>query len=430
MSNYLWVFFVTALVVDLFFVALRASLLHARQPYLIGLRDHYPQQVDLLFKLLENPYIRADVRVGVVVMHFSLAGSGWMLLQSLSGFTLSLPVKLASMIMASLLILVVEFTVEGLILRDIEKWAIKFAQVAHWIDIIFRPLTWLLMRLLGPPQLVQSILDPVIEDELKNWVKVAKEEGGLDTEERKLIYSIFQFGDTLCREIMIPRIDILALDVNTSLLESMHTVINSGHSRVPVYEETIDNIIGFLYVKDLLKVAMEDNFSKSVRDMLRPVHYVPEAKRVSELLREMQIREVHAVIVVDEYGGTAGLVTLEDIVEEIVGEIRDEYDQAEEKLYQEINEGEFVFQGRIDIDDFNDVLNTHLTREVADTLAGYIYGEIGRVPVEGEKVDVEDWLLIVEQISRRRIRKVRAQKKTKHITTEGEGHGTGSGDEK
>jgi putative hemolysin len=180
----------------------------------------------------------------------------------------------------------------------------------------------------------------------------------------------------------------------------------------------------------MLRVFMEGKQGAKIRDMLRPAHYVPEAKRVSELLREMQLREVHAVIVVDEYGGTAGLVTLEDIVEEIVGEIRDEYDQAEEMLYQQIDDNEYVFQGRIDIDDFNDILNTHLTREVADSLGGYIYGRIGRVPLEGEKIEVEDWELTVEQVSRRRIRIVRAKRMTGEPDTEDEKNNGEPGNER
>jgi CBS domain containing-hemolysin-like protein len=184
-------------------------------------------------------------------------------------------------------------------------------------------------------------------------------------------------------------------------------VIESGHSRIPVYEEVIDNVVGLLYAKDLLR-PMLDGENEPVNKLLREAFFVPEAKKVDELLREMQARGVHIAVVVDEYGGMAGLVTLEDIVEEIVGEIRDEYDQSEELLYQQVSDDEIMFNGRIDIDDLNEVIDTHLTREIADTLGGYIYGQVGRVPTEGEQVILEGWMLVVEHVVGRRIRQVRA----------------------
>jgi CBS domain containing-hemolysin-like protein len=224
-----------------------------------------------------------------------------------------------------------------------------------------------------------------------------------------MIYSIIQFSDTLCREIMIPRMDVFALEVETPLPDVIKSVYHSGHSRIPVYQDAIDNILGLLYVKDLLKVNLEEGSPHSIRDLLRPASFVPEAKKVDELLREMQSQSVHMVIVVDEYGGMAGIVTLEDIVEEIVGEIRDEYDQSEELPFQQIGPDEYIFPGRIDLDDFNDLVGTHLTKEVADTLGGYIYGKIGRVPIEGESINVEGWQISVEQVAGRRIRQVRVK---------------------
>jgi CBS domain containing-hemolysin-like protein len=217
-------------------------------------------------------------------------------------------------------------------------------------------------------------------------------------------------GDTLVREIMLPRIYITALDVNTPLEQALDMFLQSGHSRVPVYEESVDNILGLLFAKDLLKVWREGGKIDSLRNLLRAAYFVPEAKAVDELLAEMQTRRVHMAIVVDEYGGVAGLVTLEDIVEEIVGEIRDEYDQGEELPYTQIAEGEYIFQGRIDLGDFNELMGSHLPMEEAETLGGFIYDQMGRVPVSGEALVVDDLELVVEQVSKRRIRKVRARK--------------------
>jgi CBS domain containing-hemolysin-like protein len=207
---------------------------------------------------------------------------------------------------------------------------------------------------------------------------------------------------------MVPRIDVLALDVNTPIDETMDALKNSGHSRVPVFKDSVDNILGLLYAKDLLGIWKEGHREVSLSDHLRQAYFVPEAKKVAELLTELQAKRIHMAIVVDEYGGVAGIVTLEDIVEEIVGEIRDEYDQAEELLYQAVNDDEYLFQGRIDLDDFNDIMGTELPNGEADTLSGLIYSRIGRVPTAGDNVQIQDLQLTVEQVSGQRIRKVRA----------------------
>jgi CBS domain containing-hemolysin-like protein len=250
----------------------------------------------------------------------------------------------------------------------------------------------------------------VTEDELKSLVDAGHQEGLLEQDEREMIYSIFRLGDTLVREIMVPRIDFTAIDANTPIEQAVDAVIGSGHSRVPVYEDTVDHIAGILYIKDLVRIFREGNTEHSLKKLLRQAYFVPEAKKVDELLDEMQARRVHMAIVVDEYGGVAGLVTLEDIVEEIVGEIRDEFDQAEEQPFQSVNENTVIFLGRVDIYDFNEMMGVSLPREEAETIGGFIYGRIGRVPEEGESVEVEGLRLTVEQVSGRRIRKVRAER--------------------
>jgi putative hemolysin len=294
------------------------------------------------------------------------------------------------------------------VLRSPEHWAIRLLFFGQFFDLLLRPLAWLLILIQGQPPTDQNPLGSITEDDFRNWVEDGQPSGSLEKGERKMIYSIIQFRETLCREVMVPRIDVLALDVNTPLSEAILALTHSGHSRVPVYEETIDNIVGVLYAKDLLRVKTPEVSPSTLRGLFRPAYFVPEAKKVDELLTEMQARGVHIAIVVDEYGGMAGLVTLEDIVEEIVGEIRDEYDQTEELPFQKIGDEEYLFSGRISLDDFNELLDTHLATDIADTLGGFIYGEIGRVPVGGEQVEVEGWTLVVDQVIGRRIRKIKA----------------------
>jgi putative hemolysin len=250
----------------------------------------------------------------------------------------------------------------------------------------------------------------VTEEELKSMVDAGHEGGVLEGDERQMIYSIFELGDTLVREIMLPRIYITALEVSTPLTTAVDALIKSGHSRVPVYEESVDNILGLLYAKDLLRVWRKGDQIESLRSLLRPATFVPEAKKVDELLEEMQAGHVHMAMVVDEYGGIAGLVTLEDIFEEIVGEIQDEYDQSEEAPYTQVGEGEYIFQGRVDLRDFNEVMSSQLPTEETETLGGFIYEHIGRVPSTGESLQVGDISLTIEQVTGRRIRKVRAKK--------------------
>jgi CBS domain containing-hemolysin-like protein len=300
-----------------------------------------------------------------------------------------------------------EWIVERSVLHNTEAWSLRltdFVQVLSGVTwVLLLPLNWLR----EPTNYVEPA-NVVTEDELKTLVDAGQEEGIFEQGERQMIYSIFQLGDTLAREIMVPRIDVLALDVMTPLPQAVDAMLESGYSRAPIYEDTVDRTIGLLYTKDLLKVWREGNQVGSLRDLLRPAYFVPEAKKVDELLAEMQNRRVHMAIVVDEYGGVAGLVTLEDIVEEIVGEILDEYDQGEEALYEAKGDGEYVFLGRIDLDDFNEIMESHLDKEDADTLGGFIYSQLGRVPMVGEILQVENLELVVEQVSARRIHKVRA----------------------
>ena len=197
--------------------------------------------------------------------------------------------------------------------------------------------------------------------------------------------------------------------LNTPLSQAVDALLQAGYSRVPVFEESVDNTIGLLYAKDLLRAWRESPEMETLHQLLRPAYFVPEGKKLDELMAEMRNHRIHMAIVVDEYGGVAGLVTLEDIVEEIFGEIRDEYDQSEEAPYQKLNDDEYLFLGRIALDDFNEIMGSQLVSDEADTLGGYIYGCLGRVPNVSETIRQDRLLLTVEQVSARQIRKVSAR---------------------
>jgi CBS domain containing-hemolysin-like protein len=234
----------------------------------------------------------------------------------------------------------------------------------------------------------------VTEEEIMTLVDAGEEGGAIEEEEKAMIYSIFQLGDTLAREVMIPRIDIQSLDGDTTLAESTDLLLQSGFSRAPVYRNSVDNIIGLAYIKDLLDGWRKGRQFEPISNFMREAYFIPEGMKLDDLLAEMQAKRVHMAIVVDEYGGTAGVVTIEDIVEEIVGEIRDEYD----------------FSGGIDLDDVNLLAGSELPKDTSETLGGFIYSHLGRVPIRGEVVEAGGLRLIVDQVAGRRIRKVRASR--------------------
>ena len=309
-----------------------------------------------------------------------------------------------------LLIGLIELLAESFVLRSPNNWAVLTAYLAQLIILITSPVTLLVRKLGG----VVTGLDlgedqPLVtEEEIMTLVDAGEEGGVIEEEEKAMIYLIFQLGDTLAREVMIPRIDIQSLDGNNTLAESTDMLLQSGFSRAPVFRNSVDNIIGLAYIKDLLDGWKKGRQFEPISNFMREAYFIPEGMKLDDLLAEMQAKRVHMAIVVDEYGGTAGVVTIEDIVEEIVGEIRDEYDFAEEASYQQLRDGEFLFSGGIDLDDVNLLAGADLPKDTTETLGGFIYSYLGRVPVHGEVVEAGGLRLIVDQVAGRRIRKVRA----------------------
>ena len=407
-SIFIWVFLAAFAVLDLLFVAVKASLSHARLPYLLSLREHREEDVDNTVGLIETPQFRTSLRISVMFVHFVLSGMIALIITRINP-DLNLWLTLLYVVLAMILLSVMEFAVESAVLKDPEERAIKLRSIGALINFLFSPLSNLFIKLLGP-NANKATMANMTEEDLKNWVEVGQPEGSLEKGEREMIYSIFQFGDTLAKEIMVPRIDVLALDSKATLGDARETFVHAGHSRVPVYQDTVDNVIGLLYAKDLLSIQQDDDSIADHRELLRLAYFVPEAKKVDELLAEMQTRSMHMAIVVDEYGGVAGVVTLEDIVEEIIGEIRDEYDESEELPYVALDENEYLFQGRVDLGIFNEVMDTKIATDNADTIGGYIYGQIGDVPTGGEEIEADGVRLKVDQVVGRRIVKVRANR--------------------
>ena len=250
----------------------------------------------------------------------------------------------------------------------------------------------------------------------KAYIDTAAEEGLIAGEERKLLQSIVDFGDTLVREVMTPRPDIVALRSEATVGDLRALFREQEYSRFPVYRESLDNIAGFVFVKDLVALSASDD-SRPITGLLRPVVVVPETKRVPELLKHFQRQQTQIAIVVDEYGGTAGLVTIEDLLEEIVGEIRDEYDVESESIVDEGN-GRFVFSGKVDIDEITQRLKVPIAREGFETVGGFLMTHIGRVPTVGERFDIDGLMIEILDAERRRVNKVRIYKLSSAEDTE------------
>ena len=250
------------------------------------------------------------------------------------------------------------------------------------------------------------------EEEIKTLVELGEEQGAIQQEEKEMIDSIFEFGETTVKEIMVPRIDMICLEIQSSIDDLVQHIRNKGHSRIPIYESRVDHIKGIVHAKDLIPISEIKDKNSKLTDLARQAYFVPESKKIDDLLREFQQEKSHMAIVVDEYGGTAGLVTLEDIIEEIVGEIQDEYDQ-EQPLYKTINDETYLVDAKITIEELNEILPEPLPQEEGEdfeTLGGLIYHITGSVPNINDRVSFYDYDFVVENIDRQRIKKVKVIK--------------------
>jgi len=242
----------------------------------------------------------------------------------------------------------------------------------------------------------------ISEEELRTLVDVGAREGVVDRTEREMIHKVFELEDTLVREVMVPRPDMFCLDLATPPADILPMLREQLHSRVPVFEETVDQIVGVLYTKDLLPYLRGLPSDFDLRARLHPPYFVPESKRADALLREFQAKKLHLAIVVDEYGGTAGLVTLEDLLEELVGEIRDEFDE-EERLIQKVDPSTYRVSGKLPIDELNAATGLSLPNESFDTVGGWVLDLFGRVPHRGEKTETDTVSVGVEKVERTRV---------------------------
>lgn len=323
---------------------------------------------------------------------------------------------ITTVVMTVLILIFGEITPKSFATQNSMKVAVKVARPIEILSFIFKPvlvvltkITNIIIKILGGEVSTNSAF--VTEEEIRSLVDVGEEEGILKHQEKEMIQNIFEIDDIQVGEVMIPRIDIVAIDSESTIEEALNMIVDCGHSRIPVFKETIDNIVGILYAKDLLpfsflKCESDELREKTITELMRPAYYVPETKKANLLLKELQLKQTHIAIVLDEYGGTEGLVTIEDILEEIVGDIFDEYDN-EVDLIKKIDEYTYMIQADISLEEMNEQFELNLPEEDFDSLGGYVFNTLGRVPVNGDIVQDERIKIEVISVLNRRVMSIK-----------------------
>jgi putative hemolysin len=417
-----------------FFAASEIALITVKRHRLNQLVGEGSRAARVAQRLTEDPSrFLATIQIAITFLGFLASAVGAVALSgSLASVVRLIPLDpvrdaadeisfvLVTLLIALASIIIGELVPKTLALSFPDRFAIFVARPIGWFDRLLRPIVWLvstisnvLVRALGGRDRPQA--GYLSTEELKMLVETGSEQGGIEEEEKEMIHGVIELAETKVHQVMVPRIGIRAVEVHDPIEEVLDMIVRAGHSRVPVYQESLDNIVGILYAKDLLpflRPGAAPSSAIDIRALVRPAAYVPETKPVDELLHEMRVDKRHIAIVVDEYGGTAGLITMEDVVEEIVGEIQDEYD-SEESLVEPLEEEDkiaFRVDGRVSMDDLRDLFELSDTEEEDedeyDTVGGFIVHRVGRIPLPGAVVTFRDVTLTVETAEPRRIAKV------------------------
>ena len=360
-----------------------------------------------LMKVLDNqPKMLSAILIGNNIVNISASSLATILVTRAFG---DMYVGVGTGILTLLVLIFGEITPKTSATLYSETMALRFAKPIYMIMQVLTPVIFIVDKL---SQGVLRLLhvdpnkkqDAITEDELRTIVEVSHEEGVIESDEKKMIYNVFDFGDSVAKDIMVPRIDMTFIDVDATFSEVIEVFREVKYTRYPVYEETTDNVIGIINIKDLLLTENQKKFC--IRDYLREPLYTYEFKKTAELMVELRKTQNNIAIVLDEYGATAGLITLEDMLEEIVGEIRDEYDEDEEDLIRRIGPREYVVEAAMKLDDLNDQLGLDLESEDYDSIGGFIIGLLDHLPEEGEEVTHKTLRFVVDKVDRNRIDKI------------------------
>ena len=438
MSALLWtelVLILLLIAISGLFAAAEIALITVKRSRLKELADAGNRRAVVALKLLADPTLLfATSQMGITFLGFLASAVGAVASYDfLSGQFASVPlpffrhnnhalaVTTDTILISYFTLILGELTPKNIALRYAEQLTLAFAIPLDILSRIARPVIWFLSRstdvvlkALRVPKATGTQL--VTEDEIRALLRTGHEQGVLDRSETEMIHGIFELGDTAAREIMVPRIDMTVADGGLTAGQAVKLMERTGRSRVPVFRDTIDNIIGIAYATDVNRELRAGNTAAALSALARPAHFVPDSKRLDGLLRDFKTLRTHIAIVVDEYGGTAGMVTLEDVLEEIVGDIQDEFD-TEEPLYRRIGERAWRVDARIGMEELNQALATAFPTEGFETFGGFIYDIFGKVPAPREKIrwpkKQAQWEFTVEAVRKRRIITVRARQLAK-----------------
>ncbi len=396
------------LALSAFFSSAETALTTVNRLRVRALVDDGDERAIVLSKVIDDPgKLLSAILIGNNIVNISASSIATLLATNYFG---SAGAGIATGVMTLLVLIFGEVTPKTMASLKAEKIALKYAKTIYAIMFVFTPLIFILDLLSGGILRLFGIDpdhrdDSVTEEDLRTIVEAGHEDGVLETEEHKIINNVFDFGDHQAKDIMVPRVDMCFLKLDATYEDFMNLYREEKFTRIPVYEETRDNVIGILNVKDLILYDKNEEFH--VKDFLREAYYTYEFKNTSELMVEMRKNSISIAIVLDEYGATAGLVTLEDLLEEIVGDIRDEFDEAEEEEVQKLGEHEYLVEGSCKLEDLNDMIGLGIESEDYDSIGGIVIDALQHLPGEGEEVTLENGTrLIVEQIDKNRIEKV------------------------
>jgi len=393
-----------------FFSASETALISIGKIRVRHLVEEKVKGAGLVARLLDSPSkLISTILVGNNVVNIAASALATAIAIRMWG---SAGVGIATGVMTLLVLIFGEITPKTIAAQYPEKVVLRVARPIYWIMLLLTPvvkvftfITNAFIKTIGGE--VHRVEPYITEEEIRTMVSVGQEEGVIETEEKEMIHNIFEFNDTYVKEIMVPRPDIVGIENTTSFEELIEVVKEEQFSRIPVYEATIDNIIGIIYVKDLFVLSAEEREQFDPTKYMRKAYYIPEFKKVGDLFNEFRHQKIHMAVVVDEYGGTAGIITMEDIIEEIVGEIADEYDMAELPQIQTIDDRTAVADAGLRINEVNELLGLNLPSEESDTLGGFVFNLFGRIPLEQERIVYQDIEFVVEEMEKHRIQKVK-----------------------
>ncbi len=392
-----------------FFSASETALMSLSKIRIRNMVDSGVKRAMLIERLIENPSsLLGTVLVGNTVINIGASSLATAMFIELLG---AKGVGVSTAVMTVAILIFAEITPKSLAVINSEAFSLKVVNLMSIFVKLLRPIVYVVttitnffVRLLGGRNALPR--PSITEEELRTIVNVSEEEGVLEGEEREMIYNVFEFGDLLVKEVMIPRRDIIAIDVESTYEEIVEIIREEHYARLIVYRENIDNVVGIINIKDLFCISSRENFS--VERYMRKAYYTFEYKKVAELLKDMKKERAHMAVVIDEYGGTAGIVTISDLIEEIVGEIDDEYDDEEEDIFV-IKEDEYIVSGSVRIDVVNDMLGTSIESEDFDTIGGFVIGLFGRIPGKNEAIQYEGIHFTVLVVESNRIIKIKIE---------------------